>query len=289
MLVPALLSRAEDLRLFMVIGETISCGAAPKAGFADTDPQGQISGVAVDLCRAIAVAVLGEKAKVEFHIYDSDDALDKARLRHDAIFFLTRDAINQQKQNIQAGPVVFVDPVALMVQQDSPLQQPSDLAGRTVCLMIASPAQVALEAYASDHALHFARLAFQEDVEMLDAYNAQRCEAAVGESTYLATMRATPGAKHLVSRLLPTPLALNPIVAATENGDKIWSEVVFRLVSDLISGAEDPTFGLRAGWRDSVLTSTGDYHAMIQRHLVDGLGLAPGLNQPWPKGALLAP
>jgi len=291
LLIPTCASRAEDIQLPIVLGTTLSCGAEPRAGFADTDSAGQITGVAVDLCRAAAVALIGERARVEFHLYDSDDALEKAHLRHEAILFLTREAVRAQKpgNDIEPGPVVFIDPVALMVPQESPVQQPSDLAGRTVCFMIASPAQRALEAYATDHALHLARLAFQEDVEMLDAYNAQRCEAAVGDSTYLATMRATPGAKHLVSRLLPTPLALNPILVATENGDTIWSKIVFRFMSDLISGADDPIFGLRPDWRNSVAASTGDYDAIIQRQLVHGLGLAPGLNQAWPKGALLAP
>jgi general L-amino acid transport system substrate-binding protein len=264
---------------------TLLCGAEPRPGFADADSEGRIVGLAVDLCRAVAMALRGPDAPVVFRLYDSDREFDQVRKGRDNLAFLTNESIRDHdlREALQPGPVVFQDPLGVMVSETSSVHSLSDLEGRTICFMIASPAQRALERFASDHNLHFARLAFQEDVEMVDAYNVQRCEAAVGESTYLATMRATPGVKHLASRLLPTPLALNDVVVATDIHEKVWSPLVFEIVRAIITGRDSPDLNLRPGWRSQMLSALGDYQAMQQRNVVDRLGLAPRLNVPWPK------
>ena len=61
--------------------QAVSCGAEERPGFAETDAEGDAPahGLAVDLCRAVAVAVLGPTAKVNFTIIDS--AKDVAAVR----------------------------------------------------------------------------------------------------------------------------------------------------------------------------------------------------------------
>jgi hypothetical protein len=54
-----------------------------------------------------------------------------------------------------------------------------------------------------------ARLVFQEDDEMLDAYNVQHCQAMADIGTRLATFAREGGIHHLQSRLLEQPLALS--------------------------------------------------------------------------------
>ncbi len=270
-------AHATSVREHVLTEGSLACGSAPRPGVAERQPDGQIIGLAVDVCRAVAVGLMGAQSHIAFRLYESEQAFDAARQGRDNLMFVTQDDISEASLEDAAhlGPPIFVDQVSLMVVETSPIRQPIDIADRTVCLMIGSPAQMALESFATAQDLHFARLAFQEDVEMLDAYNVQRCEVAVGETTYLATMRASPGIKRLTSRLLPTPLAQKPIRAATGTQDAAWSALVFRVVAAWLSGVDDTNPDLRPGWLTDVHTSVGDYRESVQRHLVQGLGLAP--------------
>ncbi|MDQ2804996.1 MAG: transporter substrate-binding domain-containing protein, partial [Pseudomonadota bacterium] len=225
----------------------------------------------------------------------------------DDLFFLTGSAVSEQglAPYILPGPTVFIERLALMVPQASAARRPADLAGATVCLMIGSNAQRALEATAERQHMNIVRLGFEEDVEMLDAYNVQRCQAVVGEATALAAMRQTAGVNHLKSRILEPPLALAPVSAATGPGDGRWSAIVAWVMDTLIladrrssawraSGADAERLpaaelGLHADWQRQVIREIGGYGDLLRRNLGDGSGLRlqPGPNAPWPDGLLL--
>ena len=130
---------------------------------------------------------------------------------------------------------------------------------------------------------------------MLDAYDVQRCQAVVGEATQLAEMRRTGGVNRLRSRLLPAPLALSPLIAATGVSDARWSALVAWVMNALILGdgpafpARGPLLGLRPAWQSEVRAEVGGYGTIVRRNLTDALGLDPGPNAAWPDGLLLAP
>ncbi len=285
----------------------VRCGAEQRPGVAAVAGDGRIAGLAVDLCRAVAIAVLGPQARVGFRLYGSSRDFDAVRDGADDLFFLTGAAIADQglAPHVLPGPTVFIEQLAVMVPQASAARQPEDLAGATVCLMIGSDAERALDATAQRLHLSIARLGFEEDVEMLDAYNVQRCQAVVGEATALAVMRETGGVNHLASRILAPPLALAPVIAATGTTDGQWSALVAWVINALIladrrpsawhaSGAEAlrraaAVLGLQANWQRAVIREIGGYGDMLRRSLGDGsaLRLRPGPNAPWPDGLLL--
>lgn len=288
--------------------QVLRCGAEPRPGVAAAAAAGRIEGLAVDLCRAVAIAVLGPQGRIAFRLYGSRRDFDALREGQDELAFLSGTAIAAEGSapQIVAGPTVFIDELALLVPQNSPVRRLQDLAGNTICLMIGSAAQRALEAAISRLRLSVARLAFEEDVEMLDAYNVQRCQAMAGEATRLAAMRLSSGINHLTSRILSPPLALSPVVAATGTADGEWSRLVRWLIQALILGDAPPSarragsdsvnlpaaaLGLRPLWRQEVKDATGFYADMLRRRLGDGspLRLARGPNAVWPDGLLLPP
>lgn len=285
----------------------VRCGAEERPGLATPMPDGRIVGLAVDLCRAVGIAALGPGGHVNFRIYGSDHDFDAVRRGEDDVSFLTGDAIADQQLAavILPGPTVFIERIALMVPESAPVRDIRDLEGRSICLLIGSEAQRALETVAQRDHLTFARLSFQEDVEMLDAYNVQRCQAVVGEATQLAAMRRTGGVNRLRSRLLREPLALSPLIVTTGVSDGRWSALVAWIMNALIlddaptrgagtgGGAalpvRMPLRGLRPEWQSEVRAAVGGYGTMVRRNLVDTLGLDPGPNAPWPAGLLLPP
>ncbi len=288
----------------------LHCGAVERVGIAEEPPEGPSAGgavgIAVDVCRALAVAVLGPGGRVAFPLYDAPHSFDPLRSGADEVGFLTGSEIAMQDlgASMVPGPTIAISPVAVMVPDASPVRRLADLSGQTFCVMIGSAPQRALEAAVGTLHLSIARLAFEEDVEMLDAYNVGRCGAAVGEAGYLAGMRQTPGVRRLASRLLPETLAADPIVAVTDRADGAWAADVAwvfdaLLLADAPAGAWQSTGkdalpvrqipGLRSGWQAEVVAAVGGYAAIVRRNLTDRLGLAPGPNALWPAGILLPP
>jgi general L-amino acid transport system substrate-binding protein len=285
---------------------TLHCGAVERPGIAEVSPTGGAIGVAVDLCRAVAIAVLGPSGRVSFSLYDAPHSYDGVRRGRDELAFLTGGEIAAQDLGrfVAPGPTVLVSAIGIMVPEASPVRHLGDLAGQAVCLIIGSPGQRALESAVARLHLEISRLAFEEDVEMLDTYNAGNCGAVVGEATYLADMRRNSGVRHLASRLLPEILAADPIIAVTPQADGAWAAGVTWVIDALLLSdapadawapkaadavpVQHPT-GLRPGWRADVAAAVGSYGAIIRRNLTDRLGLAPGPNALWPSGMLLPP
>jgi general L-amino acid transport system substrate-binding protein len=282
---------------------TLHCGAVERPGIAEVSPTGGAIGVAVDLCRAVAIAVLGPSGRFSFKLYDAPHSYDGVRQGRDALAFLTGGEIAAQDLGrfVVPGPTVLVSTIGIMVPEASPVRRPGDLAGQTVCLMIGSAAQRALESTVARLHLEISRLAFEEDVEMLDAYNVGKCGAVVGEATYLADVRRNSGVRHLASRLLPEILAADPIIAVTPQADGAWgADVAWVIDALLLADAPADAWapdglpvqhqaGLRQGWRADVSAAVGSYGAIVRRDLTDLLGLAPGPNALWPSGLLLPP
>lgn len=277
---------------------TLRCAVEPRPGFADARPDGRITGLGVDLCRAVTIALLGPDGRVDVSLVETDDQFEG--LRHGAadLALLSGAAIADHRlgTSVLPGPVVFIDPITLMVPVSSMVQSLHDLGGRTVCVMIGSSAQRALEDQLDGVAI--SRLAFGEDVEMLDAYNVGNCDAVVEHATRLAQMRRAAGINRLQSRILARPLALTPVLAATPVTDGAWAGLVSWTLQLVIAAdgkpsrwratAAAPLGDLRAGWLSDMKAVLGTYAAMRDRHLGAGspLGLTAWPNAPWPEGLL---
>ncbi len=284
----------------------LRCGAVARVGVAEVPPPGGAVGIAVDVCRALAVAVLGPRGRVAFSLYDAPHSFDPLRSGADEVGFLSGGEIAGQDlgATVLPGPTIAISPVAVMVPEASAVRGLAELAGQTVCVMIASAPQRALEATVGALHLSIGRLAFEEDMEMLDAYNVGRCGAVVGEAGYLAGMRQIPGVRRLASRLLPETLGADPIIAVTRTDDGAWAADVAwvfdaLLLADVPGGAWQSAGrdalpakrlpGLRPDWQPEVADAVGSYAAIVRRNLTDRLGLAPGPNALWPAGILLPP
>ena len=283
----------------------VQCGAAPLPGFAAVDGAGNLRGLAVDLCRAAAIGVLGPDARIDFRLYESARDYDPVRRGEDDIAFLSDNEIAAETlaASVVPGPPAYIEPVTLMVPVQSAVQRLENLQGQTVCLMAGGVGQRALEAALAARHVTVVRLVFQEANEMLDGYDVQRCQAMADTATTLATFAQEGGVRDLKSRLLPDPLALLRILATTATGDGQWAALAFWLLGALEAADEpgsqwqgrldlpDAALGLDPGWRAAVLAKLGSYAAMYRRNLGDGspLGLAIGPNAPWPAGLLLPP
>ncbi len=286
--------------------KVVRCGGAPRPGLLSFGEDGQVSGLLPDLCRAIAAGVLGPEGRVAFHAYEAPGDFDAVRDGGDDVFFLDGSDILGPQHLAPAllpGPPVFFEQSAVMVRDTSPVRHVADLAGQPICFSQGTDASRHLEAWFSAHQLAFTRMGYQEDVELLDAYNVQVCPAMAAEGTTLAAARLDRGVNDVHSRILPEPLAITPILAATGTQDAAWASVVAWTVLTLL-GAETPagpwrsgglasfpldgaSVGLDPGWQQRVVAG-GTYGDLYRRNLGTGspLGMARGPNSLWQDGGL---
>ena len=286
----------------------LQCGGQERPGLASLDGKGEWHGLEVEICRAVAVAALGQKARYAFHRYEADNDYATVRDGSDQVSFSTLAEMTDHKvaDELAPGPTVFVETHDLLVAEDSPGKRAEDLRMASVCFLSESAPNSSLDAWYESRKIPLIRFAFREDGEMYDAYEVQRCTAIVGEATELARERLHGGPNHLKSRFLPDHLATFPIVAATPvSGDAQWSAIVAWTVDTLIAASVKETYhtggglrivpvagaglGLAAEWQKNVIGTVGTYDDIFRRTLGAGspLGLAPGLNAPVAEGGLL--
>ncbi len=269
----------------------VRCGSVQRPGLAQRDGAGRWSGLHVEICRAVAAALLGHGAAIAFHAYESERSFDGVLDGSDQIAFLSLAEIAEHglRDRLEPGPPVFVESYDLLVANGSPPRHAQQLAGKPICFIIGTPANDSLETWFGTRHIPIVRYAFRETDEMNDAYAVQRCAALVGETTTLATVRREGSVDHLASRLLPEHLASFPIGAATPvDADTRWTALVAATIAAL-QAAEPPQRGGRAAgdglpaiegadispdWRRAVLATTGDYRAIFDRTVGSGSPLA---------------
>ncbi|HXY55493.1 MAG TPA: hypothetical protein VEM40_12565 [Nitrospirota bacterium] len=283
----------------------VRCGSVERPGLA-RDSGGGLSGLNVDVCRAVAAAVLGSPDRIAYRIYGSQKDFDAVRNQLDDVYFLTGSEINEQQLagKLVPGPTVFIESDAVTVASTSAAHHVSDLAGNSICFLIGSSAERSLESYFDAFHQTWYRRAFSEEGEMIDTYVVQNCHALAGEMTTLAEVRLNHGVNRLQSRILPEPLTVFPIMAATGTGDAQWSAIVAWTVHALISAERPETrwyaggagampisaleLGLDKSWQGRVLAAVGNYGDIFERNLGKGspLKLDRGFNANYIYGGL---
>lgn len=267
---------------------SVRCGSVERPGLAQQDGNGRWHGLEVDVCRAVAAAVLGSPDRFVYRTYETPKDFDTVREQQDDVFFFSGLEIHEQKLagRLVPGPTVFVESHGVMVPSTSPVRHVADLAGEGVCFVIGTSSERGLSAYLEKASKPWLRHPFSEEGEMIDAYNAQNCHAVASELTTLASYRLSRGVNRLESRILPESLTVFPLIAATGTGDGKWAGIVAWTIGTLISGERRetnwyaggagampiaaPELGLEKQWQRRVLAAVGTYGDIFERNLGKG-------------------
>lgn len=282
----------------------VECGGMFGPGLAWPDGQGGWHGLLADLCRAVAVAALGDGARFRFHPYTRPR--DGARLRagQDQLAFLTAsDLLEDGLLDVALpGPVAFIRTYGLMVPSASTTGAAAQLGEGEVCVEPGTIAERALRGFFAARGLALHEFPFQEQEEMQDAFAAGRCAALAGDMPGLAARRSGG------ARLLPDVLAADPVLMVTRQEDGRWAAVVAWTLATLRQ-ADRPgarpdaagmlrtlplpgaALGLAPGWQGQVLKAVGGYGAIWRRNLGadSSLGLGRGVNDLSEGGGVFAP
>jgi general L-amino acid transport system substrate-binding protein len=197
-------------------------------GFGFLNPNtGEISGIQVDLCRALAAATTGEAAAVELRLYPLDTPPNSILDNGVNVFFqhTFMPAPGRWPALSVGQAITFYDGAAVLAQISSAVTTLNDLEGATICTQSGSPSEKALIAETRRRSLSYDPAAFATIAEMRTAFDEGRCTALVLERSLLEIIRqSSSNADALV--VWPTPFTSRTINPLYGYGDKQWGEIV---------------------------------------------------------------
>jgi general L-amino acid transport system substrate-binding protein len=296
----------------------VQCGVSTGiAGFSALDKDGQWRGIDVDVCRAIAAAVLGESSKVRFTPLTGVQRF--TALQSGEVDVLSRNTTITFLRDVQAG-IEFVatnwyDGTGFMVRKTLNVKSVKDLNGATICMQPGTTTELDTADYFNKHGLRFTPVVIERLEEGIGAYLAGRCDAFSTDHTVLASirLRAPKPDDHVV---LPEVISKAPLGPGVMPNDLKWLKIVRWSLFAMINAEEmgltsatieqarasstDPNvqrfvgktggFGTILGvddeWAFRIVRQVGNYAESFDRNMKP-LGIERGLNRLWRDGGLL--
>jgi general L-amino acid transport system substrate-binding protein len=295
----------------------VRCGVTTGvAGFSLPDRQGEWRGLDVDVCRAIAAAVLGDARKVRFTPLTAAQRF--TALQTGEIDVLSRITTLTFQRDAQLGiefPAInWYDGVSFLVRKALHVQSAKDLDGATICMQPGTTTELDVADYFRKNGLTFTPVVIERLEEATNAYFAGRCDAFSLEQSALAAVRArAPDPdEHIV---LPDMVSKAPYGPGVMPDDIRWMKIVrwsvyamvdaeeLGLTSSTIDAAatsDDPNvqrfvgrtggfgamLGLEPDWAFQIVKQVGNFAESFERNIAP-LGIARGANRLWKDGGLL--
>lgn len=276
----------------------LQCGVIKEEeDYSRSEDHGNRAAFDLDLCRAVAVAVLGPAARVLIRTYpDEPFALKALRAGEVDLVATASLTLRNTAAGVQFSAPVLLDGQGMLVHAGTAAQQPQDLAGKCVCFLTGSAAEDGLHRFAEAHGITYIWYPFSEAGEMEAALFTGNCDALTGDLTQLANIRAIDPRRAASFVLLPQTLRDEPLAMATAPGDPRFSAMVFWTVELLLEaeavGVSKPTvaafpqkadtllpgqrfgasaeLGLPPRWGAAVVGAVGNYGEIFARDLGAG-------------------
>lgn len=289
-------------------------------GFGYLDADGKNAGFDIDLCRAVAAAVLGDPEAVEFVPITAAERGPALQTRE--VDLVSRNMTWTSSREAQWGNftwIMFYDGQGMMVRADSGFQTLEDLNGATVCVTTGTTTEQNLADAFRQRGLEFTAVTFEDTSAVYGAYQDGRCDAATSDKSQLAAVRSGfPNPDEHV--ILEVNMSKEPLTPAVPAGDDQWQDIVKVVIWSLINaeelgitqanvqqmvgsdnveirrilGAEgsfgQEDLGLANDFVVNVISAVGNYGEMYDRYMGPNgasFTLDRGLNSLWIDGGLM--
>ncbi len=289
------------------------------AGFGAADSTGKWTGLDIDVCRAIAAAVLGDGEKVKYVPLNAQarfTALQSGEidvLSRNTTFTLTRDA----SLGLHQTAITYYDGQGFMVPVKSKIKSAKQLKGQTVCVQSGTTTEKNLTDFSKASGLGIKPVVFEKLEAAEGAYFAGRCIAYTTDASGLASTRNKVAKDPKEHAILPELISKEPLGPLVRRGDDEWFAIVKWTIYGLLEAEEygvtqanvdqqkeskDPVVGRILGttedtgkllgldkeWLARAIKTTGNYGEIFERNVGpnSALQLPRGSNNLWSKGGL---
>jgi len=207
-------------------------------GFVYLDANGRNIGFDIDLCRAVAAAVLGDPEAIEFVPITAADR--GPVLQTGEVDLVSRNMTWTSKRDAEWGNftvTTFYDGQGFLVGADSGIATLQDMDGATICVTTGTTTEKNLATAFADAGLTYEAVTFEATSAVYGAYQEGRCDVATSDKSQLAAVRAgfaDPNA-HVI---LDMTISKEPLTPAVPAGDDQWLDIVKTVMWALINGEE---------------------------------------------------
>jgi general L-amino acid transport system substrate-binding protein len=280
----------------------LMCGLGnPTAGFMQADRQGKWAGFAVDICRAVAAAVLRDANKVKYVSLAAAQRFPALQLGQvdllvaNSTYTLSRDA----GQGVAFTGIYYYDSQGFLVKR-SGAKNVKDLHRANICFQSATTTEANLADYFRAQKMRFTAFPFDRMDEALAALLAGRCEALTADISALHAVRAGNAQHAKDYAVLAQAISKEPFSPAVRQGDDQFADIVrWTLFAMIEHPAIKSILGVTPGlgkalgvdekWVYDIVRQVGNYGESYDRNLGDGspLKIPRSLNALWTKAGIL--
>lgn len=298
----------------------LSCGVSTGlAGFSQKDEKGGWSGLDVDVCRAVAAAVLGDAGKVSYKPLTAKERF--TALQSGEIDMLSRNTTWTHTRDTSLGlnfaGTVYYDGAGFMVKKDLGVKSATELDGANACIQAGTSTELAIADYFRENKMSYKAVTFDTSDQTRSGFESGRCDFLVSDQSQLYALRI--GLKNPAgSMVLPEVISKEPLGPVVRQGDDAWFNIVKWSLNAMIEGEYQGVssanadakrasgkpgqkrllgsegdlgkkLGLSADWAYNIITQVGNYSESFERNVGQGspLKIKRGLNAQWTDGGIL--
>ena len=204
------------------------------AGFGYSDASGNVKGFDIDLCRAVAAAVLGDPNAVELR---STTAAERGPLLQSGeIDLMSRNTTWTSSRDAQWGnfaQTMFYDGQGFMAPKSLGVSSILELKDATVCVQQGTTTELNLQDFDNQNGMNFSILTFPDNISTDEAYSEGQCDALTTDRSGLVSTRqglASPQ-DHTI---LAGTISEEPLGPVVPSGDDQWYDIVKMVMAILI-------------------------------------------------------
>ncbi len=203
-------------------------------GYGSLDDAGNNVGFDIDLCRAVATAVLGDPNKIEIRLITAAER--GPTIQSGEVDLLVRTVTWTTSRDAQWGnyaQTMFYDGQGFMVRSDSGISNALELSGASVCVTQGTTTELNLQDFSNQNNLGLSVLTFEDTDAVVAAYDSQQCDAFTNDNSQLAALRTSLSnpADHII---LPNTISEEPLGPVVPHGDDQWFDIVKTVMGILI-------------------------------------------------------
>lgn len=299
---------------------SLTCGVnTGLAGFSQKDEKGVWSGIDVDVCRAVAAAVLGDASKVQYKPLTSKERF--TALQSGEIDMLSRNTTWTHTRDTSLGMnfagVTYYDGQGFMVSKDLGVKSALELDGAAVCIISGTTTELNLADYFRANGMKYKAVTFDTADQTRAGFESGRCDVLTSDQSTLYALRI--GLKNPSSAVvLPEIISKEPLGPVVRQGDDAWFNIVRWSLMAMIeaeflgvdgANADDlkangspsqkrllgsegdagAKLGISADWSYNIVKQVGNYSDIFERNVGKDspLNISRGINAQWNKGGIL--
>lgn len=314
------LAQADTLDIVKKRGH-VECGVTTGfAGFSAPNDKGEWEGLDIDVCRAVAAAVLGDASKFKAVPLNSQQRF--TALQSGEVDVLARNTTITQQRDTALGAmgvgVNFYDGQGFLVSKDLGVSSAKELDGATVCMQTGTSNENTMADWARANNIQYTPVVIDQFNEVVNAFVAGRCDVFSTDASGLASIRISKLSNPDDYLVLPEIISKEPLGPFVRQGDDQWFNVVKWTLQAMFNAeelgltsanvdqhlqSEDPNIrrllgategsgknlGLDEKWAYNIVKQVGNYGESFERNVgADSpLQIKRGLNAQWQDGGLI--